>query len=77
MLVSCQVYDVTKFLHNHPGGVAQLLVGAGRDVSQVFGMYHKPETYKYACACLYPALCMVLMFSCSNTGCWTSFLLAL
>lgn len=39
-----KVYDVTDFLDRHPGGRSQLLVGAGRDVTQVFESYHKEET---------------------------------
>ncbi|KAF9435464.1 sphingolipid delta-4 desaturase [Entomortierella beljakovae] len=35
------VYDVTKFLSRHPGGVDTLLLGAGRDVTPVFEMYHE------------------------------------
>ncbi|KAF9367131.1 sphingolipid delta-4 desaturase, partial [Podila verticillata] len=35
------VYDVTKFLKRHPGGVDTLLLGAGRDVTPVFEMYHE------------------------------------
>ncbi|KAG0206300.1 sphingolipid delta-4 desaturase [Mortierella sp. GBA30] len=35
------VYDVTKFLNRHPGGVDTLLLGAGRDVTPVFDMYHE------------------------------------
>jgi len=30
-----QVYDVTEWMHEHPGGRDVILVGAGRDVSQV------------------------------------------
>ncbi|KAG0366873.1 delta-5 desaturase [Gamsiella multidivaricata] len=35
------VYDVTKFLKRHPGGDDTLLLGAGRDVTPVFEMYHE------------------------------------
>ncbi|KAF9975098.1 sphingolipid delta-4 desaturase [Actinomortierella ambigua] len=35
------VYDVTKFLKRHPGGVDALLLGAGRDCTPVFEMYHE------------------------------------
>ena len=41
-----KVYDVTKFLDEHPGGRDQLLVGVGRDASVVFDSYHKETTLK-------------------------------
>ncbi len=41
-----QVYDVSKFVDRHPGGRDQLLMGAGRDVTQVFESYHKESTEK-------------------------------
>lgn len=41
-----KVYDVTKFLDQHPGGRDQLLVGVGRDASVVFDTYHKESTLK-------------------------------
>lgn len=36
----CQVYDVSGFIEKHPGGVSQLLLGAGRDVTVLFESYH-------------------------------------
>ena len=44
---SLQVYDVSKFVDQHPGGIEQILLGAGRDVSQLFDMYHDFKTNKY------------------------------
>ncbi len=34
------VYDVTKYLHTHPGGVSQLMRGAGKDASVLFHEAH-------------------------------------
>lgn len=43
-----KVYDVSSFMAAHPGGSSQLLLGAGRDATQVFESYHKTETISFA-----------------------------
>lgn len=45
--VSSQVYDVSSFVSRHPGGVDQIMFGAGRDITQLFESYHSLEVYKY------------------------------
>ena len=42
------MYDVSQFIARHPGGVDQLMLGAGRDVTQLFESYHSFDTYKLA-----------------------------
>ncbi len=51
------MYDVTKFLDQHPGGRDQLLLGIGRDASLVFDSYHKASTLK--CAALFDFMRLV------------------
>ncbi len=41
-----KVYDASGFLARHPGGCDQLMLGAGRDITQLFQSYHKPGTAK-------------------------------
>ena len=41
-----KVYDASGFLDKHPGGCDQLMLGAGRDISQLFRSYHKSGTAK-------------------------------
>ena len=41
-----QVYDVTEFVSRHPGGVDQIMLGAGRDATQLFESYHKLDTHR-------------------------------
>lgn len=41
-----KVYDVSSFVERHPGGVDQIMLGAGRDVTQLFESYHSVDTYK-------------------------------
>lgn len=41
-----KVYDVSSFIKDHPGGTDQIMLGAGRDMSQIFETYHKPSTFK-------------------------------
>ncbi|KAI9176041.1 hypothetical protein H9P43_006405 [Blastocladiella emersonii ATCC 22665] len=36
-----KVYDVTNFISRHPGGEDVMLLGIGRDSTQVFEMYHQ------------------------------------
>ena len=41
-----QVYDVSSFVSKHPGGVDQIMMGAGRDITPVFESYHDLEIAK-------------------------------
>ena len=38
---------MSGFVARHPGGVEQIMLGAGRDITQVFESYHSFEIYKY------------------------------
>ncbi|CAD8108854.1 Cytochrome-b5 reductase [Caenorhabditis elegans] len=40
------VYDVTKYLDFHPGGIPELLRGAGRDATPLFNQYHAWVNYE-------------------------------
>ena len=57
-----QVYDVSSFVSSHPGGIDQIMIGAGHDITHLFDVYHQPQTIKYAlkvvCAscCVYHSL---------------------
>ncbi len=59
---------MSSFVARHPGGVEQILAGAGRDVTQVFKSYHKSDTferYDYGlCMTLY-SLLLILSCTCS------------
>jgi cytochrome b involved in lipid metabolism len=44
--VSGKVYDLTTFIDEHPGGLDQILLAAGRDVTHVFETYHDFSVYK-------------------------------
>ena len=41
-----QVYNVSSFVDRHPGGLDQILYGAGRDITQLFESYHPFSAYK-------------------------------
>ncbi|PIC54498.1 hypothetical protein B9Z55_003727 [Caenorhabditis nigoni] len=48
-----RVYDVTKYLEFHPGGIPELLRGAGRDATPLFNQYHAWVNYEsFLKACL-------------------------
>lgn len=47
------MYDVSKFVARHPGGMEQIMMGAGRDVTQLFESYHSFEIYKLVCIVRY------------------------
>lgn len=40
VIIDRRVYDITKFLPNHPGGKEMLLLSAGRECTDLFTMYH-------------------------------------
>lgn len=40
LLSLLQVYDVSGFISKHPGGTEQILLGAGRDITYLFEVYH-------------------------------------
>ncbi|KAG8740090.1 Cytochrome b2, mitochondrial precursor [Ceratobasidium sp. 414] len=44
VVVNGEVYDVTGFLNDHPGGVAPILKVAGSDATRVFVPIHPPDT---------------------------------
>ena len=46
MMHFLQVYDVSSFVSKHPGGVDQIMMGAGRDITPVFESYHDLEIAK-------------------------------
>jgi fatty acid desaturase/predicted heme/steroid binding protein len=41
--IDSKIYDVSRFLHSHPGGAAVLRNTAGLDVSAVFHAFHTPR----------------------------------
>jgi flavocytochrome c len=43
IVINGQVLDVTKFLHDHPGGPLAILRFAGKDASQDFNSIHPPN----------------------------------
>jgi cytochrome b involved in lipid metabolism len=53
IIINNKIYDVTKFLAEHPGGKKVLLNVAGKDASSQFAGLHKPEVLtKYAHLCI-------------------------
>ena len=55
VILNGKVYDVTKFLPDHPGGARAITLYAGKDASEEFNMLHAPnvlEKYLPAEACL-------------------------
>jgi cytochrome b involved in lipid metabolism len=40
-IIGDMVYDVTKFLGDHPGGSKAILLYAGKDATEEFDMLHK------------------------------------
>jgi cytochrome b involved in lipid metabolism len=40
IIIHGKVYDVTEFIHKHPGGSEMMLLSAGRDCTDLFESYH-------------------------------------
>lgn len=36
-----KVYNITEYLHYHPGGLKKLMLGAGKDCTDLFDKYHR------------------------------------
>lgn len=43
-VVDGKIYDVTKYIPNHPGGLNSILKGCGKDATKMFDLQHKPKT---------------------------------
>jgi cytochrome b involved in lipid metabolism len=43
VVIKGNVYDVTKFLPDHPGGKKAILMYGGKDATAEFEMLHKPD----------------------------------
>ena len=41
VIINGQVYDLTEFLHEHPGGKRVIMEHAGKDATEEFQMFHK------------------------------------
>ena len=35
-----KVYNITQYMHYHPGGVEKIMLGAGKDCTALFNKYH-------------------------------------
>ncbi|KAE9980613.1 hypothetical protein BLS_008556 [Venturia inaequalis] len=46
IIIDNEVYDVTKFIDEHPGGVKILKRVAGKDASKQFWKYHSDNVLK-------------------------------
>lgn len=44
VVVNNDVLNVTEFLKRHPGGMKVILFWAGKDASERYNMFHKPDT---------------------------------
>ena len=42
IIINGEVYDVTKFLPDHPGGKKAILMYGGKDATSEFNLLHKP-----------------------------------
>ncbi|KAK0544627.1 hypothetical protein OC846_005837 [Tilletia horrida] len=46
VVVDNNVYDITEFLEEHPGGKKILISNAGKDASEAFHTYHSEKILK-------------------------------
>lgn len=40
MIVGNNVYDITQYIRKHPGGVDIIMIGAGKDATEMFYKIH-------------------------------------
>ena len=40
-VIDDDVYDITNYIHMHPGGVKKINLGVGKDSTQMFYKYHR------------------------------------
>ncbi len=45
------VYDVTKFVEQHPGGMARIMLAAGGAIDPFWAMYQQHNTDQASCSC--------------------------
>mmetsp|Transcript_50840 Transcript_50840/g.80582 ORF Transcript_50840/g.80582 Transcript_50840/m.80582 type:complete len:82 (+) Transcript_50840:87-332(+) len=46
VIIGDDVYDVTKFLADHPGGKKSIMLFAGKDATEEFDMLHNRKVIK-------------------------------
>ena len=46
VIVGDEVYDVTNFLKDHPGGKKSIMLFAGKDATEEFDMLHERKVIK-------------------------------
>jgi alkylation response protein AidB-like acyl-CoA dehydrogenase/cytochrome b involved in lipid metabolism len=46
IVIEDKVYDVTEFMHDHPGGPKPLMLYGGKDATEEFTMVHHPQIIK-------------------------------
>lgn len=46
VIIKDMVYDLTKFLPDHPGGKKAIMLFAGKDATEEFDMLHPPNVLK-------------------------------
>lgn len=46
VIIKDTVYDLTKFLSDHPGGKKAIMLFAGKDATEEFDMLHPPNVLK-------------------------------
>ena len=45
VVIDGEVFDVTKFLDDHPGGKKAIMIYAGKDATEEFDMLHKRNSH--------------------------------
>ncbi|MDA3803014.1 MAG: cytochrome b5-like heme/steroid binding domain-containing protein [Patescibacteria group bacterium] len=43
-VINGKVYNISKYIPNHPGGLNSVLKGCGKDATKMFDLQHKPKT---------------------------------
>ena len=46
IIINNEVYNVTKFLDEHPGGKKAIMLYGGKDATEEYEMIHRPDILK-------------------------------
>jgi len=69
VIIDGEVFDVTKFLPDHPGGAKAIVIYAGKDATEEFDMLHERKVLPWFPLNLIGVVLFILYLSASYSYC--------